>query len=190
MKRICLWSAALLAVCLLCGCQERGNPNVYDVIYNEQTYTVDQEQKTVAFDGEIYRFEVSNRGGNSVQLDITYPDGSRYHWTQEANLGTGGWSDDYDPKGKGYVPGDVLWEVLGLRQAASRGSADPVLFLAPLLLIAGAFLVITPRGAWLLGGGWRFRDADPSDAALGFNRALGGVLIFIGAVGVLASLSI
>ncbi len=39
------------------------------------------------------------------------------------------------------------------------------------LLFVGAFNAAWPTGAWYLEVGWKFRDAEPSDAALGWNRA-------------------
>jgi len=186
MKRFYLWIAVLLSACILCGCQESGNPNIYDVTYNGKNYTVDQEQGTVTCDKVVYQFEISSRGGNSVDLDIIYPDGSRYYWTKESYGGHGGWSDNYDPEGKGYVPGDVLWDVLGMR-SDNRKDSDPSPLLAFLLLAAGAFQTITPQTAWMLEHGWRFKNAEPSDLALSVNRILGVVLIFIGAICLLAS---
>ena len=103
MKRFCLWIAVLLSVLTLCGCQNKEDPGPYDVAYDGKTYTVDQEQGTITCDGVVYQFEVSSRGGDSVELDITYPDGSRYYWTMDGSFGHGGWSDDYDPEGSGYV---------------------------------------------------------------------------------------
>ena len=77
MKRFYLWIATLLWVCILCGCQENKNSNIYDVSFNGKIYTVDQEQGTIICDNVVYQFEISGKGGNSVNLDIIYPDGSK-----------------------------------------------------------------------------------------------------------------
>lgn len=186
MKRFYLWIAALMLMFTLCGCQEKGNPNIYDVTYNGKTYTVDQELGIITCDKTVYQFEISGRGGNSVDLDIIYPDGSRYYWTYNGYFGHGGWSDDYDPEALGYVRGDVLWNVLGL-QSTDRRDSIPSPLLAFLLLALGAFHTITPQTAWMLEHGWRFENAEPSDLALAVNRVLGVVLIFIGVICLLAS---
>ena len=181
MKRFCLWVAALLLVFTLCGCQSKESPDPYDVAYNGKTYTVDQDQGTIACDGVVYRFAVSGGGGNSVELEVTYPDGSRYYWTKDGSFGHGGWSDDYDPEASGYVPGDVLWEVLALESAGQERSG-PSPILAVFLLALGAFPAISPRRAWMLGYGWHFKDAEPSDLALTVNRAVGVLLILAGII--------
>lgn len=186
MKRVYLWIAVLLSVCILCGCQEKGNPNIYDVVHNGKVYTVDREQRTIRCDDVLYQFEIFSPGGNSVRLDIIYPDGSTYFWTQESGSGYGGWSDDYNPEEKGYVPGDVLWDVLRM-QSASRQDSGPSPLLGVLLLAVGIFHAAAPQKVWMLEYGWRFKNAEPSDSALGVNRILGVVLVFIGAICLLAS---
>ncbi len=178
----------LLSVFTLCGCQNKESPNLYDVVYNGKTYTVNQEQGTIICDGVVYQFEISSRGGNSVDLDITYPDSSRYYWTMDGSFGGhGGWSDDYDPETSGYVPGDVLWNVLSLESVGQEHSG-PSPILAVFLLALGAFQTISPRTAWMLGYGWRFKDAEPSELALTVNRAVGVLLVFVGIICLLASL--
>lgn len=116
-KRFNLWIAVLLLVFTLCGCQEH---NIYEVTHDGKTYTVDREQRTVTADEVVYQFAITRKGENSVDLDIIYPDGSRYYWTQTGYMGRGGWSDDYDPETKSYVPGNVLWDVLGIRPSSQN----------------------------------------------------------------------
>ena len=51
-------------------------------------------------------------------------------------------------------------------------------FLIAIILIIGLFNCIWPRAAWELTRGWEFKDAEPSELALGLGRA-GGVLVAI-----------
>lgn len=184
-NRLSQWIAVLLAVLLLCGCQKNENPDIYDVAYDGKTYTVNQEQGTITCDEVVYEFQIRT-SGNSVAFDVLYPDGSTYSWTEEGSGGVGGWSDDYDPEALGYVPGDVLWDVLGL-QSENRTNFDPVPLLAVLLLAVGAFLTVTPKTAWLLEYGWHYKNAEPSDLALAVNRIVGVLLIFAGVICLLSS---
>ena len=51
-----------------------------------------------------------------------------------------------------------------------------------LLMIIGLFNLISPRTGWYLSYGWRFKDAEPSDAALVMARIGGGIAILIGVI--------
>ncbi len=49
-----------------------------------------------------------------------------------------------------------------------------------ILILLGIFNMAAPEAAWYLEYGWRFRDAEPSEAALLFARIGGGFAIVIG----------
>lgn len=167
----------LLALCA-CGAQDAGNAP-YTETRNGKDYVVDREAGTVSDGQYTYAFTFS---GDSARYDlqITYPDGSSYWWTQSDNMGYGGWSEDYDEHR--YVSGDVLREVLAAKApkapAASGGHAGAGL----LLLLLGLFGAVFPRTAWYLSCGWRFKNAEPSDAALLAGRAGGAFAAVLGVV--------
>ena len=50
-------------------------------------------------------------------------------------------------------------------------------FVFIILLILGFICVIDPVTAWQLTGGWAFKDAEPSDAALKYLRVVGVIEI-------------
>lgn len=174
MRRMVLWLTALATALSLCACRSGGEDlTVYDVDYGGGTYTVDTEGGTITTPaGDVCRFEMSG-----TRLRITYPDGSTYWWEERGNVGSGGWSDDYDP-GR-YVPGDTLWEVLGGGDSPDRERAGNPL-LAIFLLIVGGFYVASPRVAWQMSHGWRYKNVEPSDMALEVNRLLGVAFLVIG----------
>ena len=59
-------------------------------------------------------------------------------------------------------------------------SGSPLLGM--LLIALGAFNALAPKAAWYLSHGWRYKNAEPSEAALFFSRAGGVVLIFFGII--------
>ncbi|MBE6036869.1 MAG: hypothetical protein E7223_04500 [Clostridiales bacterium] len=52
------------------------------------------------------------------------------------------------------------------------------MLIGAIFLIIGLVNVINPEIGWQLTTGWRFRDAEPSDAALVWGR-IGGVLFIL-----------
>lgn len=58
-----------------------------------------------------------------------------------------------------------------------------------LFIIVGLIAAISPYSAWYLSVGWKFKDAEPSDLALGAERIVGIVLVIAGFIMVLSSCS-
>lgn len=174
MKRFLALCAALCFLLLAACGGDKGDPNVYDVEYNGKTYSVDQIERTITVDGYTCEFNVTH-GGRFV---VTYPDGSTY--SVDSDIGWGGsHSEDFDPDK--YVSGDTLWKVLeqdrpGTKQTSTHGG------LGILLVIFGILEAAFPRVSWWLSHGWRFKNAEPSDLALGLGRMAGVIMILAGII--------
>ena len=174
MKKTILGLLAAVLALSVCACTGYEN-GTYTVEKRGVEYMVDTEKHTI-FDGTYtYQYEFS---GDRTQywIDITYPDGSTYWWSDGSSGGVGGWSGDYL---HGYADGGVLCEIL--TEKAPGGAADSAKILAAIFIIAvGAVGVFSPYTVWYLGYGWRFRNAGPSDAALVFGRAGGVIAVALG----------
>ena len=183
MKRFAMLLICFLMGLSLCACgAETDTDRTYTVERNGRTFTVDPAAQTIS-DGEYtYGYEVS-AGGSSAEIEITYPNGAAYYWTQRGSITTGGWSGDYDETR--YVSGDILCDIVGRGAPAPAGTASPgKLFLILFCIPLGIFHIIWPQAAWYLEYGWRFRNAEPSDLALGFNRFGGIVLVIVGVIAI------
>jgi hypothetical protein len=53
-------------------------------------------------------------------------------------------------------------------------------FFGFIFMIIGIIGAMFPRAAWYMSEGWKFKDAEPSDAALIMNRIMGIVFAIIG----------
>ena len=173
MKRLIPVFLCLLLV--LWGC--RADP-VRTVEYGGTSYTVDTEKGTIEDGTFTYAYQAD---GNTVT--ITYPDGSSYWYTSsrsgQVTVGTFGWSDDY--RDDRYVSGGTLENVLD--NVTQSGGGNGGIILGGLALCAlGAWYAVAPRSAWYLEWGWRYKNAEPSDAALTFGRAAGVVLLVVGVI--------
>ena len=164
----------------LCACSHKES-GPKEVWYDGTIYTIDEEAMTIS-DGEYtYRYEV-NGSGSQRNFHITYPNGSTYYWTWSGNMGHGGWSDDYDETR--YAAGRTLMNVLET-QIPEKSEPKNVLMII-FLLGVGIFNVAAPKASWYLSDGWRFKDAEPSEAALEWGRFIGIVLIVIAVFMILA----
>lgn len=167
MKHTARFWLALILCLLLTGC---GAANKETTPHEVNGFTIDKAEQTITRDRDVYHYTIS---GSTVT--IFYPDGSRYYWTYSDMGGYGGSSSDYDPIR--YASGDTLLDVINY-QPPRRTSGN---FGAGLLLAAiGLLNLLAPRVSWYLSYGWRFRNAEPSDAALVLGRIGGGIVLFIG----------
>lgn len=166
-----------MTLCLLlvtaCG-QEKGDPNVYDVEYNGKIYSLNQIERTISVDGYTCQFDITHNG----RFVVTYPDGSTY--SADSDIGWGGsHSENFDPEK--YVSGDTLWEVLEQDRPGARTNNTHA-GLGILLLMFGIIETVFPQASWWLSHGWRYKNAEPSDLALGLGRASGVIMILIGII--------
>ena len=100
---------SLLCLLLLTACGQEGT-SVYDVEYDGETYTIDEENQTITHEGAAIQVEFIRGSGSGYEVTFTYPDGSTYWWDwSDSGMGAGGWSDDYDPER--YVDGWTLQSV-------------------------------------------------------------------------------
>ena len=165
MKRICCFLLTLLLCGLLTACVGKTQ-----TVYEVNGFTIDKEAQTITKDGDVYHYEISGD-----EITITYPNGASYYWTYWEHGGYGGWTDDYDPVR--YADGDDLLDIIGHKASrSSSGNGGVGLLIAAI----GLFDLLFPRVSWYLGYGWRFKDAEPSDAALVLSRIGGGIALLVG----------
>ena len=173
MKRVLLVCSILVALLLsACG----ASSSVYTVTKNNVDYVVDKTNKTISDGHYTYQYDFSGNSSN-YSITIRYPNGASYWWNKSGYTGHGGWSDNYDEKH--YVDGDILTEVILERAPREKQGGQGLA--AFILAAVGVFNILSPETAWQLEYGWRFKHAEPSDMALGFNR-VGGVIAVIAAV--------
>ena len=168
MKRFRLFLPLFLAAVLLLGCAAA--PTTYTVVLSDVQFTVNTELGTISDELYTYLYEIDG-SGSSRSVTITYPDGSTC-WSSGS---VGGWSNGYRPDR--YADGDTLLAVL--EQSAPREyTGKPILGL--LLIALGLWHALAPHSAWYLSYGWRYKDAEPSDAALMISRISGVLVILFG----------
>lgn len=179
--------AVLAALVLsLSACAEKQTKNAiepYSIGWDGRVYTVtpiDNDKGTIS-DGTntySYRYDAS---GSGYSVTFTYPDGETYTWKEDRNFSSGATSPDFD-SGK-YPDGMTLDRVLKRSPAAkheekSTKSWGIILF----LLFVGGINTACPQLTWYLDVGWKVKDGEPSEAALGWSRTVGVVLLIVAVV--------
>ena len=131
-----------------------------------------------------YRYDTS---GSSYGVTFTYPDGETYRCTQNGSTSSGAafssGSASLDFDFDKYPDGMTLQRVLEQSPSAKREKKSTKnVGLILVLLFVGGINTAFPQAAWHLDVGWKVKDAEPSEAALAWNRIVGVVLLLIAVV--------
>ena len=122
-----------------------------------------------------YRYDTS---GTGYSVTFTYPDGETYKWSDN---GTGATSLGFDFEK--YPDGWTLKRVLEASPSAKNEAKSAKNWgLILVLLFIGGVNTACPQLTWHLDVGWKVKDAEPSEAALAWNRIVGVVLLLIAVV--------
>jgi len=173
--------ACLLCVLLVCSACLEQHDSTYEVTLNHRVFTVDSTARTIECEGQVISYTYSGEGSSGIRYEFTYPDGATYWWVDRDFAGHGGWSEDYDESI--HIPGDDLIQVLNPgknKTKADEKSGNP--FIGLLLIALGLFNALAPQKAWYFSRGWYYKNAEPSDAALGWFRFSGIAIIVIGVI--------
>jgi len=170
---------AILLLCVmlcLCGCSMGAPKQLQFTTINGVEYIVNSELKTIQANDVVYPYVFEGD-----HITITYPNGATYWWTVTSTGGHGGWTGDYDAVT--YADGDILVSLLLQETPAPKHGEGYYLAMAVLGII-GLLNLITPKVAWYVGYGWHFKNGEPSEASLTFNRIIGagcliGVIVMI-----------
>lgn len=188
MKRTtAIFALIFAAAMLLAGCKKEPLPTVYAIDVYGATYIVDTENCTISDGTYTYGYEYAASGSS---VSFTYPNGEVYGASiTVASNGIGGMSAgaisaDYNYS-SGYTDPLTLYRALTSPRETERAS-DTNPLVALLLCGVGIFNLAAPKASWYLSYGWRFKDAEPSDAAITLSRIGGGIAIVIGVIMLIA----
>lgn len=191
MKRTtAIFALIFAAIMLLAGCKKEPLPTVYTVYSYGAPYTIDTQSRTISDGTYTYGYEYAASGS---RVSFTYPDGNVYSaGIQSANssgaggLSAGSVSADHDYS-SGYTdPLSLCYALASTREPKGAASSGANPLLALLLCGVGIFNLAAPKASWYLSYGWRFKDAEPSDAAITLSRIGGGIAVVIGVIMLIA----
>ncbi len=160
------------------GCKAQPNP----IFIDGSEAILDLDSKTITYEGSEYHYQT-----DATSVKITYPNGIDYErvyqgsgYTEALSDGTDLMNDSYFTKNGFLTPYVIINQVLAYTPNASGVNTDsgmlPIIgFIA---LIIGIGTTASPKTAWYLRYGWRFKDAEPSEASLMLNR-IGGIVAIV-----------
>ncbi len=194
-KRISIFLLTALLILGLCACAEKKTQSAlepYTTGWDGTVYTVtpiDNYKGTITDGTNTYSYRY-DAAGSSYSVTFTYPDGETYRCTQNGSTSSGAafssGSASLDFDFDKYPDGMTLQRVLERSPAAkheekSTKSWGIILF----LLFVGSINTACPQLTWHLDVGWKVKDAEPSEAALTWNRIVGVVLLVIAGIMIL-----
>ena len=156
----------LVLLVLLCGC---GREPV-STVYEKDGYTVDTQAQIITKGEDVIRYSFGSNG----KVTFTYPDNTTTSWSQNGT-GTSSLFFDFD-----RWPGALdLMDVLDRDDLPERKTGNP---LGLLLIPLGVLQAFFPQAFWFINHGWKYKDAEPSDLALGLGRVGGALVAIIGLI--------
>ena len=151
--------AVLAALVLsLSACAEKQTKNAlepYSTGWDGRVYTVtpiDNDKGTISDGTNTYSYRY-DASGSGYSVTFTYPDGMTLKRVLEQS-----------PSAKSEKKSTKNWGI--------------ILF----LLFVGGINTACPQLTWYLDVGWKVKDAEPSEAALGWSRTVGVVLLIVAVV--------
>lgn len=183
MKRtISVLALIFAAIMLLAGCKKEPLPTVYTVYSYGAPYTIDTQGRTISDGTYTYGYEYAASGSS---VSFTYPDGNVYSagiQSASSSVRAGTISADYDYN-SGYTdPLSLCYALASPRETEKAASSGANPLLALLLCAVGIFNLAAPKASWFLSYGWRFKDAEPSDAYMALARIGGAIALVIGII--------
>ena len=189
MKRtIAMLALVFAAMLLFAGCKKEPLPTVYTVYSYGAPYTIDTQSRTISDGTYTYGYEYAASGRS---VSFIYPDGNVYsagistaNSSGAGGVSAGTISADYDYS-SGYTdPLSLCYALTSPRETERASDTNPLVAL--LLCGVGIFNLAAPKASWYLSYGWRFKDAEPSDAAITISRIGGGIAVVIGVIMLIA----
>lgn len=145
-------------------------------------FAYSQESESITLDnGQVV--EVFYEGASDgYSYEVEFANGHSYFYNLTGNTGTGGGSAELTQEEMELAEEaiDKFEEQYGKAASTSNGSGS---LIGLLLIFIGLVGAIFPQAIWFLSIGWRLRDAEPSNLALGVYR-FGGIVVTI--IGVFA----
>ena len=177
MKKITVIILCLVLLLSLVGCGREKMPesNIKTVSKNGTVYTIDTEKCIIQDSQFTYSYSFGTKSKT-----IKYPDGQTYTWNESNGMITGTTSLDFDYSA--HVDPLILLEVIEDAYHTNNKTTHENVGIGLILLIIGIVDAVWSEKIWFLNWGWRYKNVEPSELAIGVYRVGGIIAAVIGLI--------
>lgn len=181
MKKMIIALLCFILVISLSGCRQEksSDSQIKTINKNGVNYVIDTEQCTIRDNQQTYSYVI-----DKAETTIKYSDGQSYTWKESEDMGMGIASPDFDYST--HVDPDILIDVIDEVYHVNNKQNSKNAVLGVILLIAGIIDAIWAERIWFFHWGWRYKNAEPSDLAIGVYRIGGIIAAMIGLINIVA----
>lgn len=177
MKKITVIILYLVLVLSLVGCSREQIPehNIKTFSKNGAVYTIDTEKCIIQDNQNTYSYVFGASG-----TTIIYADGQSFSWKESNGMEISSTSLNFDYST--HVDPLILLEVIKDAYHTNNKINIEDAGIGIILLMIGITDAAWPEKIWLLNWGWRYKNAEPSELAIGIYRVGGIIAVVIGLI--------
>ncbi len=164
---------------LFIGCNASPDP----IMINNAEANHNLDMREITHNGNNYSYNIQDSS-----ITINYPNdmiftrkfndvGDLDLWFKTSDI-----MDDDELKRLGYLtPNDIILRVLAYNpNNTSKEDSTGSPLIGFVLVLFGVGIILTPRAAWMIKYGWHYKDSEPSETAILFQRVSGVIVVIIG----------
>ncbi len=168
--------AAIAIVLTFTGCAKAPLISTAD----GKTLIFEDDNRTFKYINDVYHYRIADN-----DIYIIYPNGYIYSQNINSNTATKSWSI---PTGMpeisfaseiGYIDENYLVDAILKYMGMKSKESTTGIFVIFISAAAGLWGIISPGSLWYVSYGWRYKNAQPTQAAIILNRIAGVILLMI-----------
>lgn len=166
------------------------NSNDQNETSNEKVI-VSTKDNTFIYNNKKYNYEIEPGYEDNIEITFDY-EGCTYYTNVTESLtttGTIGKCANTDMETVDMIVDKIYNKeniektiVENKNNEEKEESFGVILGLSTVAIVIGLLHLLIPEGMWYIEWGWRFKEAEPSNAALIVNRTVGAILVAIGVI--------
>lgn len=145
-----------------------------------KTLIFEDDNRTFKYIDEVYHYRVADN-----DIYITYPNGYIYSQNINSNAAAKSWDipagmpEISSAEEIGYIDENYLVDAILKHMRLKSEKSTTGIFAIIIAAAVGLWGIISPGSLWYVSYGWRYKNAQPTQAAIILNRIAGVILLII-----------